>query len=302
MEKKFESLSLFEFQDKFKTDADCYQYLFDIKWKDKAYQCRRCGNSNACVDSQNKYTKKCTKCQSKESSTAHTLFHKLKFPILKAFWIIYLVATNKKGISSCELSRKLSLRQKTCWSFKRKVMEAMKSSGNYLITKDVEVDETHVGGKEEGKPGRSNGKKQKVVVAIEKSGAYGVKRMYAKVITKFSKDQIGGFMQSCIEPTANVKTDGWQAYKGLKDTFKNLVIEKSEKGKNYPTMHRCIMMLKAWLRGTHHSVKNLQPYLDEYTYRLNRHFMKKGLFENLVLRMMNTKPLYQINYNRNINA
>jgi hypothetical protein len=51
----------------------------------------------------------------------------VKFDLVKAFYIVYFVATNKKGITSTELSRKLELRQKTCWSFKRKVMKAMKA-------------------------------------------------------------------------------------------------------------------------------------------------------------------------------
>jgi hypothetical protein len=63
-----------------------------------------------------------------ESPTAQTLFHKVKFDLLKAFYIVYFVSTNKKGITSTELSRKLNLRQKTCWGFKRKVMKAMESS------------------------------------------------------------------------------------------------------------------------------------------------------------------------------
>ena len=69
-----------------------------------------------------------------ESPTAGTLFHKVKFDLLKAFWIVYFLATNKKGFSSTELARKLELGQKTCWRFKRKVMKAMKSSGNHPIT------------------------------------------------------------------------------------------------------------------------------------------------------------------------
>lgn len=302
MENKFKSLSLFEFQEMFKSADDCYQYLFDLKWKNNGFVCRKCSHTNSVIDYQNKYTMKCTKCDAKESCTAGTLFHHIKFCLLKAFWIIYLVSTNKKGISSCELSRKLALRQKTCWSFKRKVMEAMKSSGDFPIENDAEVDETQVGGKEAGKVGRSNGKKQKVVVAIQKSGKFGVKRMYAQVVDKFSKKAIGSFMESCIKTDATIRTDGWHAYKGLRSTFENLKIEKSNNGKNYLELHRCIMMLKAWIRGTHHSVKNLQPYLDEYTYRFNRHFMKTGLFENLVNRMMRSEPLLQVNYNRNNNA
>jgi hypothetical protein len=46
------------------------------------------------------------------------------------------------------------------------------------------------------------------------------------------------------------------------------------------------MMFKAWLRGVHHSVKYLQSYIDEYTYRFNRHKMKEGIFENLMARMV----------------
>jgi hypothetical protein len=71
---------------------------------------------------------------------AVTLFHKIKFPILKAFYIVYFISTNKKGITSTELARKLDLKQKVCWLFKRKVMKAMDSSGNFPLSGSVEVD------------------------------------------------------------------------------------------------------------------------------------------------------------------
>jgi len=90
----------------------------------------------------------------------HTLFHKVKFSILKAFHIVYYVSTNKKGISSTELSRKLGLGQKTCWFFKQKVMNGMKSSGNFLLVGNVEVDETVIGQQETGVVGRKNAKKK----------------------------------------------------------------------------------------------------------------------------------------------
>ena len=76
------------------------------------------------------------------SPPATPFFHKVRFPILKALYIVYFVATNKQGISSTELSRKLVLRQKTCQSFKRKVMIAMASSQDYPLKDKVKVDET----------------------------------------------------------------------------------------------------------------------------------------------------------------
>ncbi|MBK5261930.1 MAG: IS1595 family transposase, partial [Peptostreptococcaceae bacterium] len=48
---------------------------------------------------------------------------------------------------------------------------------------------------------------------------------------------------------------------------------------------------KGWLRGIHHQVAHLQPYIDEYCYRFNRNFMKVGIFENLLLRMVIAQPV-----------
>ena len=148
MEQRYRSLSLFEFRDIFPDADSCLAYLAKLKWPD-GFNCRKCGHGKSC-EGMSPHSRQCTRCNYTESPTANTLFHKVKFDLLKAFYIVYFVSTNKKGITSTELSRKLSLRQKTCWSFKRKVMKAMKSSGNHPMTGTVEVDETVMGGQEEG--------------------------------------------------------------------------------------------------------------------------------------------------------
>ena len=69
-------------------------------------------------------------------------------------------------------------------------------------------------------------------------------------------------------------------------------IYSGEKGGDFTELHRVIMNLKGWLRGVHHYVKDLQDYLDEYSYRFNRSFMKEGIFENLMIRMVNSKHCF----------
>lgn len=81
--------------------------------------------------------------------------------------IVFLVSTGKKGISSRELSRKLNLRQKTCYDFKRKIMAAMQSSRHIKLKGKVDTDAFFTGGFEEGKVGRSKGKKKQVVMGAE---------------------------------------------------------------------------------------------------------------------------------------
>lgn len=290
MELKFKSLSLFEFQDRFKSAEDCQKHLAELKWGD-GYICKRCGYTKSC-EGHVPYSRQCNSCHYVETPTANTLFHMVKFDLLKAFYIFYFVSTNKKGITSTELSRKLDLRQKTCWSFKRKVMKAMKSSENHPINGNAEVDETVFGGQEEGVRGRKNTNKKLVVVGIEKK-VKGVSRLYARVIPDASSDSLGRFMKTHITPSAQVKTDKWTGYKPLKNDFKNLEqIASGKKGSNFKELHRVIMNLKAWLRGVHHHVDDLQAYLDEYCYRFNRSFMKENIFDNLMMRMVKTEPCY----------
>jgi hypothetical protein len=290
MEKAYQSLSLFDFQQQFATDNQCLAYLAAEKWKN-GYVCPKCGHTHYCAGG-SQYSRQCTRCKHTDSPTAGTLFHKVKFPLVKAFYIVYFVATSKKGIASTELSRKLELGQKTCWYFKRKVMKAMKSSDNYPLTGKVDVDEFFVGGQEEGKKGRGKEKKKLVVLAIEKQDR-GISRMYGKVIDKADAKNLGSFMRTKIEQQANIKTDKWLGYKPLKSEFKNLVqLDSGEKGGNFPEIHRAIMMFKSWLRGIYHNVTDLQAYIDEYTYRFNRHLMKAPVFENLIIRMIKNKPYY----------
>ena len=288
MEKRFKSLSIFEFQAKFPDGDKCKEYLAGLKWS-QGYICIKCGHEKHCAGN-GLFDRQCTSCNYVESPTAGTLFHRCKFPVLKAFYIVYYLSTSKNGISSTELSRKLELRQKTCWLFKQKVMKAMESSQDFPMGGKVDVDETYVGGQDDQAIGRNEGKKKIVVVAIERKGK-GVSRMYGRVIETANKKNLKKFMHEHIHKGAQVRTDGWAGYKGLETEFPKILREKSEKkGKNFPQLHRSIMMFKAWLRGVHHSVHHLQSYINEYTYRFNRHKMKEGIFENLMKRMVEKPP------------
>ncbi len=118
--------------------------------------------------------------------------------------------------------------------------------------------------------------------------------MYGRVIRQSSSKELGGFMESVIEKHAHIKTDKWRGYQPLSKDFENLVqVASGKKGNNFPDLHRAIMGFKGWLRGMHHKVGHLQSYIDEYCYRFNRCQMKEGIFENLMLRMVNTPPLMQ---------
>ena len=283
----FTGLSIYDFQQQFGTDKSCIEALVKLKW-DSDYKCRNCDYKKFCTTK--RYgERRCCSCGKPESATAHTLFHKVKFPIHKAFMMIYLISTTKKGISALELHRKMGVHKRTALLFKRKVMEAMGSHCTYKMEGDIEVDETYVGQKKSKKPGRSKGTKKLIAVVIKRAGK-GIERAYLKHIENAGVKELKPVFQDHIHLDASVRTDGWRSYTSIKKTYKNLKQEKSEKGKKFDKLHRFIMGFKGWLRGIHSSVRDLQKYLDEYVYRFNRNQSGGNIFNLLLKRMANFEP------------
>ena len=118
-------LTFEEFKKIYPDEESCLKYLAEIKWS-KSYTCKKCGNKNSSLG-KTPFSKRCTKCGYDESVTSYTLFHNSKIPITTSFYLVYLVLAHK-SISSHELSDKLGLRQKTCWAFKKKILEAMEGN------------------------------------------------------------------------------------------------------------------------------------------------------------------------------
>lgn len=283
---KFTGVNSITFNRQFKNDNDCYEYLSLVKWED-GYICRKCGNDKY-YNGKKPFSRRCLKCKYDESPTVNTMFEKLKFSILIAFHIVFKISTKKKGMSSLELSSEFELRQKTCWSFKQKVQEAMKSSLRSPLTGLVHADEFVIGGPEEGKKGRSKGDKKLIVLAIEILED-GVGRAYAEVIENSSAKELGGFLKKYVSKDAKIVTDKWRGYTPLKKEFLKLEQISSDDGKNFKQLHMHIMNIKGWLRGIHHhcSKKHMQKYLDEYHFRYNRRSNMGTIFDVLVRKMIN---------------
>lgn len=278
-----------KFNQYFKTDEDCLKYIADLKWEE-GYTCKRCGSRNY-IKGSKPYNRRCLKCKYNESPTAGTMFDKVKFSLLVAFHIIFKIVTKKKGMSTLELSREFDLRQKTCWSFKWKIQQAMQSSLKNPLTGKVHVDEFWIGGPEEEKRGRSLGTKKMIVVALEVIGK-SVGRAYAEIIENANSKELGGFMRKHIDKKAHVVTDEWRGYLPLKKEYPHLEQWKSESGKNFKDVHIHIMNMKGWLRGIHHhcSKEHMQGYLNEYHYRYNRRNHLGTTFDLLVKRMVKNQP------------
>ncbi|AFL84749.1 7TM-containing protein possibly involved in signal transduction [Belliella baltica DSM 15883] len=116
-----------DFKNVFPDKDTCLKFLSELKWKDK-YHCKKC-EYNKFTEGPN-HGKRCRNCNYYESPTVDTLFHKLKFPIEKAFYILYLSNRKDVDLTLNELSEILELRRETCWAFKNKISQAMEKVGH----------------------------------------------------------------------------------------------------------------------------------------------------------------------------
>jgi transposase-like protein/predicted RNA-binding Zn-ribbon protein involved in translation (DUF1610 family) len=280
--------TLFDLMARFPDEQSCVVYLARQKWS-IAYKCLKCG-SNKSKQGKKKHNRRCVHCGYEESPTANTLFHKLKFPLQKAFYICYQLSVNKKGMSTLELSRQYGLTQRTCWFFKRKVQHAMQSSNLSPLEGVLEIDEFSIGGHEKGKPGRSDGKKKKVILGVEivlnKVQKLTIGRAYARVIEDYSQESFKPFFEEKVSHKSTIFTDLWSSYKPFCANY-DIDQQKSNQGESMKLLHTHIMNLKGWLRGIHHhvSIKHAQCYMDEYHFKFNRRLNLENCFDKLILRM-----------------
>ncbi|MCX2682250.1 IS1595 family transposase, partial [Galbibacter sp. EGI 63066] len=171
-----------------------------------AYKCTRC-NHNA-YQNRKGFSRQCNICHHIESATANTLFHKVKFGVRKAFFICFEMATTTKSLSASYMAVRYGVTEKTARLFMLKVREAMSSSKNYPMDGNVHVDEFVLGGKDEGKTGRSyHSKKKKAVTAVQLTQDGKVKRMYAMKIDDFSARSLQYIFVDHISRDAKVTTD-----------------------------------------------------------------------------------------------
>jgi Txe/YoeB family toxin of Txe-Axe toxin-antitoxin module len=159
---RFMGVNSIFFYTRFPDEDTCYRYIADIKWA-SGFVCKKCSHGNYCAG-RKPSSRRCTRCKYDESPTAGTMFDKCKFSLHLAFHLVFKISTKKKGMSSLELSHEFNMRQKTCWEFKRKIQQAMRSSKQHPLNGTVHVDEFYVGKYEEGKSGRRLDSKKRLVV------------------------------------------------------------------------------------------------------------------------------------------
>jgi transposase-like protein/ribosomal protein L37AE/L43A len=286
-----------EFEARFSSEEMCREYLFQLRWPE-GFRCPRCSHSKAWAVSATLW--QCCQCDHQTSATAGTVFQDTRKPLKMWFRAMWYVTSQKNGASALGLQRVLGLGSyQTAWAWLHKLRRAMVRPGRDALSGWIEVDETYVGGWEEGMKGRRRGEKSLVVIAAQVVGN-GIGRIRMRVIPDASADSLHPFIEASAELGSTIHTDGWQGYasidkKGYSHEISPIRGRPREASKLLPHVHRVASLLKRWLLGTHQGAvepQHLAYYLDEFTFRFNRRTCKSRgkLFYRLMQQAVTTQP------------
>jgi transposase-like protein len=265
-----------EFAAWFPDEEACWDYLEWLRWPE-GFRCPRCPSRQGWRLGVGRF--ECSVCGRQASVTAGTIFDKTRTPLRLWFEAAWLMTSQKHGVSALGVQRALGLGSyQTAWAMLHRFRVAMVRPGRDRLGGHVEVDETYVGGVEEGVVGRETTSKSIVAIAVEIRNPRGFGRVRMQSVPDVSKDSLTGFVGGAIEPGTTVYTDGWPAYLSLPEhgyEHKRTVMSAQSDPAHVvmPGVHRIASLLKRWLLGTHQgrvSPEHLDAYLNEFTFRFNR--------------------------------
>lgn len=282
----------------FATDEACAEFLQRLRWRD-GFVCPGCGSGRSWPASRGLAARVCAACSKRTTVTAGTVFAGTRKPLTDWFAAAWYVCSTKSGVSALGLQQVLGLSSyETAWAWLHKLRHAMVVPGRGLLTGDVEVDETFVGGPD-GSQGRRLDKKALVVIGAEVRGT-ATGRIRLARIPNASHVSLEGFITANVEQGATLLTDGWPPYLAMAKkgyTHKPVSIRASAETASelLPHVHRTASLLKRWLLGTHQGAvepEYLDFYLDEFTFRFNRRRARSRglLFYRLLEQAVRTQP------------
>lgn len=288
--------TLSEFNKRFPDDDACLEEIKGYRWP-QGITCPQCKKITKFYRVTGRTAYACEFCGTHIFPLAGTIFEKTTTSLKSWFFAMYLMTQTRAGISSKQLERMLGVTYKTAWRMAKQIRMLMAETNPTLLTGDVEVDETFVGGKGKSRAyswtqGIEN--KEVVMGMVQRDG-----KAYLKHVPNSGKWTLITQIIRHVDPKAHIITDEFPAYKylmtyGYTHDSVNHSNRQYVSGKIHTqSIENIWSHLKRGIYGVYRVVskKYLQAYVDEFAWRYNNRFNSGEMFNNLLKQVAEVKLL-----------
>lgn len=301
--------TLFDLLDYFSTEEKCLEYLVQFRWAN-GIRCTKCDSDKICRFSDCKRYKCCV-CKTQFNAKTNTIFQGTRLPLKKWFTAMYLIGTNKKGISTRQLAAQVGFSVPTSWFRLHSIRQSLVQD-DVKLEGTIEADETFIGGKNKNRhidkkvknsQGRSFKDKTPVLGLLQREERTIIytthklqpnKLVKRKIITKqaiLKCKVIEGTDKIYLQPPifdmvkqgSTLMTDEWKGYNDIECAYDRQTVDHGKKqfknGDASTNGAECSWShFKRMIFGCYHQVskKHLHRYANEFSFRYTFKWMSQS--------------------------
>jgi transposase-like protein len=263
------------FHEHFPDDQACLEFLTEQRWPDGVC-CLYCGSVAVYpITKRNIY--ECKDCSRQFSAKTGTPFERSRIPLTKWFRALFMLTSDKRGVSSVQVAKAVGVTQKTAWHMMHDLRDIM--GEEFQLMGSVELDETYIHpntfkrSSARKKYGMDSRRKGKIVFGMMERGG----RVKMIPVKSSGTRSLMPLIERYIKKGSRIYSDEWGVYRTLDQRgYGHLTTNHSSGEYAVGDIHsqgieNTWSHLKRSIKGTYYHVsdRHLRRYCDEVSFRFN---------------------------------